>query len=357
MTEASRTTAEVHIFNPCIGPWTRGPYVIEYDAILSNGKIIPLSASGSNSAGYKNPESGTTELDESFLELVTYQGREFQKYSVENNIYLGPVDDDEIERLEVQHQVLSEVFENRLIFPPVPGPKRVLDCGYGNGTWAVEVAEQYPSCDVIGIDISPHMKPDETPENLWLQVDDLNRPFTFPTNYFDLVNSRLVASGLDKTRWPRYMQDIKRTLKRGGWVQMVEMYLNVQSDNGTITEENALRKWSKRYVEAIEESKDPRVGMKLGNLLSSAGFVNVETRLINLPLSAWPVDPRLREIGAMNRNNAHRLLRSLALYPLMERLHLSQEQFETLVTQAHAEIDNPSLKAYFPLYVSIGRKP
>lgn len=23
---------------------------------------------------------------------------------------------------------------------------------------------------VIGVDISPHMKPDETPENLWLQV-------------------------------------------------------------------------------------------------------------------------------------------------------------------------------------------
>lgn len=41
----------------------------------------------------RNPESGTTELDESFLEVITYQGREFQKYSVENAIYFGPIDD------------------------------------------------------------------------------------------------------------------------------------------------------------------------------------------------------------------------------------------------------------------------
>lgn len=29
---------------------------------------------------------------------------------------------------------------------------------------------------VIGIDISPHMKPDETPENLWLQVSVYLKP-------------------------------------------------------------------------------------------------------------------------------------------------------------------------------------
>ncbi|KAK2795940.1 hypothetical protein FQN51_009598 [Onygenales sp. PD_10] len=304
-----------------------------------------------------NPESGTTELDDSYLRLVTYQGREFQKYAVDNRIYFGPVDDHEIERLEIQHQVFNKVFDDRLIFPPVHGVRRVLDCGYGNGSWAVEVAEQYPSCEVIGVDISPHMKPDDTPENLWLQVDDLNRTFTFQQNHFDLVHSRLLASGLNKQRWPRYIRDIKRALKPGGWVQMVEMYFNAQSDNGTITDGHALRQWSARYVRAIDEDKDPRVAMKLDNLLSSAGFVNVEKTLIHLPLSPWPTDPRMREIGGMNRANVHRLLSSLALYPLMERSGMSREEFEVLVAQARREADNPSFKAYFPLYVFIGRKP
>lgn len=40
-----------------------------------------------------NPELGTTELDDSYLDIVTYQGREFQKYSIDNRICFTPVDD------------------------------------------------------------------------------------------------------------------------------------------------------------------------------------------------------------------------------------------------------------------------
>lgn len=65
-------------------------------------------------------------------------------------------------------------------------PTRVLDCGHGSGAWVVEVAESYPDCEVsfccvvgptstdliqvIGIDFSPIMNPDDVPENLHLQV-------------------------------------------------------------------------------------------------------------------------------------------------------------------------------------------
>ena len=70
--------------------------------------------------------------------------------------------------------------------------ENVLDCGYGAASWAIEVAESYPTCSVcedrptllikaeadiihnafqvIGVDISPHMKPENTPENFWPQV-------------------------------------------------------------------------------------------------------------------------------------------------------------------------------------------
>jgi hypothetical protein len=114
----------------------------------------------------RTPEAGTTELDGSYLETVTIHGREFQSYSINHRIYFGPVDDvgklngltyralanplfqDEAERLELQQRVFNRVFDDRLIFPPVSRPKKVLDCGYGSGAWAVEVAEEYPECEV-----------------------------------------------------------------------------------------------------------------------------------------------------------------------------------------------------------------
>jgi hypothetical protein len=55
---------------------------------------------------------------------------------------------DEIERLQYMHGIFNMMFDNRLIFPPVPRPRRILECGSGSGAWAMEVAEQYPECEV-----------------------------------------------------------------------------------------------------------------------------------------------------------------------------------------------------------------
>jgi hypothetical protein len=68
---------------------------------------------------------------------------------------------------------------------------------------------------------------------------------------------------------------------------MVELNYNVQSDNGSITDQHALREWSRRYMRALEDLKDLRVGPRLGSLMTTAGLVEVDTTMIQLPLSAW----------------------------------------------------------------------
>lgn len=76
---------------------------------------------------------------------------------------------------------------------------------------------------------------------------------------------------------------------------MVEIYFNVQSDNGSITEEHALRKWSTQCMRALEDRKDLRIGSRLHHLLTSSGLEEVDTKMIPLPLSAWSAgEPPLR---------------------------------------------------------------
>ncbi|KAI9821314.1 MAG: hypothetical protein M1827_004050 [Pycnora praestabilis] len=299
-----------------------------------------------------DPESDTTSLEASYLRTVTIQNRQFQHYALENRIQFVPIDEDEVERLEIQHNVLNRVFDDKLIFPPMRNPKNILDCGYGAANWAVEVAENYPECEVIGVDISPHMKPDETPENLWLQLDDLNQSFTYPRNTFDLVHSRLITGGINKSRWPGYLRDVLKVLKPGGWFQMVELYYNCQSDNGSLTEEHALREWSTKYLSALEEIKDLRAPLRLNTMMANAGFVDMESKMIPLPLCAWSRDPREFEIGNLNRQNVQKLLGNLSLYPFTERLGMALEEMLVLVARARSEADDPSLKAYFPLLAS-----
>ncbi|KAL2159869.1 hypothetical protein VTH06DRAFT_2002 [Thermothelomyces fergusii] len=299
----------------------------------------------------------TIPVDNTYREVVVYANREFQRYALENGIYFSPVDDDEIDRLQYMHGIFNMMFDNRLIFPPIPRPRRILDCGSGSGAWAMEVAEQYPECEVIGIDIYPYPVPEDLPPNLEFQVDDLNSPSTFPSNYFDLVHSRMMAGGIHANKWMNYLSDILRVLRPGGWCQMVEIYFNAQSDNGTLTSNHALQIWSQSYMHSIHPLKDPRAPLRLQNWMTQAGFVEVESRVLTLPLSAWPTDPRENAIGAESQANIHRLMSSLSVYPLAHALNMTDADVQLLIAQARSEANDPAFKAYFPVYVCIGRKP
>jgi ubiquinone/menaquinone biosynthesis C-methylase UbiE len=58
------------------------------------------------------------------------------------------VDEREEDRLETQHDVLFRFFGNRLYFPRVDDPRKILECGYGRGDWALAVAEEFEDCEV-----------------------------------------------------------------------------------------------------------------------------------------------------------------------------------------------------------------
>ncbi|KAK1252448.1 hypothetical protein MKX08_003635 [Trichoderma sp. CBMAI-0020] len=257
----------------------------------------------------------------------------------------------------------------------------ILECGFGAGDWSVDVAEQYPDAElcrfsieaatslavrtsegyakpqaivdnlmewmtcvvamlmklqVIGLDISPHMIPEELPDNLDLQVDDLNA-------------DQLMAGGIRASRWQSYMKDIYRVLQPGGWCQMVEMYLNAQSDNGTLSPDHALSRWSSGYLDAMHPQKDPRAALRLKDWMTSAGFVDIESRLLTLPMCPWPSDPRDHEIGTLNAGIVSQLLYSLGLYPFTKMRDMPLEDFQLMVAQARNESTNPSYRAYFPL--------
>lgn len=73
---------------------------------------------------------------------------------------------------------------------------------------------------------------------------------------------------------------------------MIECYFKCQSDNGSITEAHAIRQWSEKYFESIDDIKDPRAPLRLYELCRNAGFVDVECKMIPLPLCGWPTGMR-----------------------------------------------------------------
>jgi len=54
----------------------------------------------------------------------------------------------EEERLVEWHDILDVVFGQNLFLAPVSNPRSALDCGFGAGSWAIEVSEQISHCEV-----------------------------------------------------------------------------------------------------------------------------------------------------------------------------------------------------------------
>ncbi|KAH7375861.1 S-adenosyl-L-methionine-dependent methyltransferase [Plectosphaerella cucumerina] len=272
----------------------------------------------------------TVPLDEEYVPTVIQDGREYQQFALDNFHYFEPIDDHEMMRLSNLHEVLMLVFNNRLVPPELSRPRKILDLGSGTGDWAVEVAKTFPACEE---------------DNLVLQVDNVNESFTWPRNEFDLVHSQMMVGAVNKDRWQPYVRDIFRTLRQGGWCEMVEIYFNAQSDNGTLTDDHALRRWSKGYLESIQTLKNPRAPLRMARWMREAGFiVNEEPRPIPLPTCGWSTDARQQEIGRLNRDQVRSMLSSVALYPMTMFQGMAVRDFEIMVAQARNEADNPGYK-------------
>ena len=113
--------------------------------------------------------------------------------------------------------------------------------------------------------------------------DDRLRPETF-----DLVNSRLLAEGIDADRWPLYIRELKHLLKPGGWLQMVELQLHFQSDAGLLSDDSCLTRWWQWYSNTMQQMrKNPRIGRDLQRLLTAEGFNNITARSLDLPIGSW----------------------------------------------------------------------
>lgn len=105
---------------------------------------------------------------------------------------------------------------------------------------------------------------------------------------FHLINSRLMVEGIDASRWPSYIEELRKMLRPGGWVQLVELDLMVQSWNGTLPDTSCLSRWWNLYKAALGRlGKNAQASRHLGQLLSQQGFENVSASCMDLPIGSW----------------------------------------------------------------------
>ncbi|EEU37404.1 uncharacterized protein NECHADRAFT_101990 [Fusarium vanettenii 77-13-4] len=300
--------------------------------------------------------TSTESLRSSILDYRHENGRTYHRYK--DGKYNLPNDNEENERLDLQHHLCLLTFDNKLGLCPPNLPdsnvKRVLDLGTGTGIWAIDFGDEHPEAEVVGVDLSPS-QPNMVPPNVQFLIDDIDEDWTY-TKPFDYIHSRMMNFSVQD--WPVYLQKIYDNLTPGGWVELQEVDVIMGCDDGTLSEDDTLAKWCKLLEEAAAklERKFAKTPSFKG-YLADAGFTEIVETRFKWPTNRWPKDPKYKELGAWNNENSNILLEGLTLAPFTRGLSWSVEEVELFLVKLRKDFNDPKIHAYWPICSVYARKP
>nr|GAT61372.1 predicted protein [Mycena chlorophos] len=155
-------------------------------------------------------------------------GRELNNYS---EIYRLPADDEELDRLNKQHDMFIEIMGK---YPPcLPDvmaedasgeTKSILDLGCGSGTWIMDRAREFPDCLAVAVDLVP-MQSLTMPDNCRSEVDDINLGLEHFYGDFNVVHARLISSGIKD--YLNLIGQMTHCLRPGGLLALMEFDFHV----------------------------------------------------------------------------------------------------------------------------------
>ncbi|ESZ93042.1 hypothetical protein SBOR_6563 [Sclerotinia borealis F-4128] len=212
--------------------------------------------------------------------------------------YYMPIDEEELDRLRIIHQIYLQIFDNKLTTVPLQSPTRILDIGTGAGDWAMGMGDLWPSAEIIGTDIAK-VQPTAVPLNVFFEIDDAEEEggWTWPPNEFDLVHLRNMAGAFSD--WDHIYSEAYLHLKPGGWIEIMD-FDDPKAFLSFFDPDSPMASLIRDIEEAARISGRPGgVAHLQMERLRKRGFVDVEVREFGIPMGTWPEEKTQRTIGKL----------------------------------------------------------
>jgi ubiquinone/menaquinone biosynthesis C-methylase UbiE len=261
-----------------------------------------------------------------------------------------PRDLTEIRRLDLQHFYLRKEMRGNYL-APLSDPAAILDIGCGTGRWAMELALEYPTAQVIGFDITmptPAQSLGEgvetIPANVRFMQADATQPLPFADASCDFVHVRLLYAVFPAAAWRPLIQEIARVLRPGGWFESLEaLPLATKQRTG-------MRRIIGWYSDVLRiRSCDPLIAVKMPTYLRDAGFEQVTQQEINHSQVLPGQTEQRRRSGITLIENTRG--------PAVAYGLTTEAAYETAAIEARRELETQQEQSGFNTYVTYGQRP
>ncbi|KAI8651652.1 hypothetical protein NCS55_01410900 [Fusarium keratoplasticum] len=278
--------------------------------------------------------------------------------------YMLPNDDSwTLAEADLHHVIHNLVLDKKAFLGSAAAFEgRVLDVGTGIGLWAIDMADENPHADVIGIDLSP-IQPEWVPPNCRFIMDDFvlcsEQIFACPDYLPEAVHCGNMTMAVYD--WTNFVGWIKRELEPGGFVEFQELlwYPCIQDDGIVKPYTGPLAEFFQTLAQAfgaVEITLDAPRFIRTG--LEQSGFKEVCQQEFLIPLGHWPKDPKSRNIGIYFYEFLRDAIEPLSSRVLRRGLNHSPSEAQTWVARFKETLEDSSRKMIlFQFIVVHGRKP
>ncbi|KAK1988427.1 methyltransferase domain-containing protein [Colletotrichum cereale] len=351
---AAAPTSIQYLLNPAEDGEAAPPLQVDTD--IENAGVANDSAYGSDSG-----TAYTGSITSSVFHYQYENGRRYHAYR--EGQYVLPNDDQEQERLDLQHHIWRLLLGGNLYTAPLPPSDhqdavgmRILDLGTGTGIWAIDMADDFPTAHIYGVDLSP-IQPEWVPTNCKFHVDDYEDEWTYREDErFDYIHGRALSG--TSSNWARFYDRVMAGLKPGGWVEMQEYDAWIFSDDDSF--DRAV--WTKEWVTKLDEAsklygKQINVAKHHKQWMIEAGFEDVQELVYRIPIGPWAKDSALKELGRCELAHMQMSVDSHTPALFTRVLNFSQDQARVLMEGVKREFRSKDFRLITSYRFITGRKP
>lgn len=198
------------------------------------------------------------------------------------------------------------------------------------------MADLFPSASVTGNDIAP-IQPRWTAPNCVFEIDDAEQPWTYRPNSFDFIHSRDFLYSIRD--WPRLVQQCYTALKPGGYLELTCIHPLPKCDDNSVPPDSGFPAFCAKTREAGALFGTPLDSpLHFKTWMETGGFEAVSENIFKVPSGPWPLQKRLKDIGALEMANIIEGAAAFSLRVFDKCFGWSREQTEVFLMQLRKDI-------------------